>query len=81
MSKINKPETIIRPHWLVVLTNTENYAAALDEITAGAGVRMTTLKRFPNYTTRDLELIEIAIEDCLALEQSDDGDYVDKVKN
>lgn len=50
---------------MVVLTNTENYVAALDEITAGAGVRMTTLKRFPNYTARDLELIELAIDDCL----------------
>tara|TARA_R100001244_G_C5118706_1_gene122956 strand:+ start:237 stop:464 length:228 start_codon:yes stop_codon:yes gene_type:complete len=69
MSKINKPETIIRPHWLVVLTNTENYVAALDEITAGAGVRITTLKRFPNYTARDIELIELAIDDCLDLEE------------
>ena len=68
MSKINKPETIIRPQWLVILTNTENYVAALDEITAGAGVRMTTLKRFPNYTAHDLELIELAIDDCLDLE-------------
>lgn len=69
MSKINKPETIIRPHWLVVLTNTENYVAALDEIIAGAGVRTTTLKRFPNYTERDLDLIELAIEDCLDMEE------------
>ena len=69
MTDIKKTKTTIRPEWLIFLTNTYNFVDALDEIIAGAGVRTTTLKRFPNYTESEVELIEQAIDDCLDLEE------------